>query len=141
MFKIIEQSVHFPVSPAKLFGMFLDSEKHSAMTGMPATIDPRPGGKFSAFDGMLEGTTLAIIPNQMIVQRWRSCMWKNNDLDSILVLKFQSRRKGCQLDLVHVNVPTHDFEGVVKGWPKYYWKPMRAYLKKRLDKAVVRLKK
>jgi hypothetical protein len=34
-----------------------------------------------------------------------------------------------RIDLAHVNVPKHDFRGVTEGWPKYYWKPLRHYLK------------
>ena len=36
---------------------------------------------------------------------------------------------GGRIDLVQVGVPPHDHRGVTQGWPKYYWKPWRAYLK------------
>ena len=55
--------------------------------------------------------------------------FRRGDLDSTLVLTFNKKGKGCQLDLVHVNVPRHDFKGVTEGWKKYYWAPMRKYLK------------
>ena len=129
MLKTIEQSVYFPASPARLFDIFLDQKRHAAMTGAPVKLQRKPGGKFTAFGGMLEGTTLAIIPNRLIVQRWRSTGWKKKDLDSTLILTFNKKGKGCQVDLVHVNVPTHDFRGVTKGWKTYYWIPLRAYLK------------
>jgi len=31
---------------------------------------------------------------------------------------------------VHANVPKHDHAGVTKGWKKYYWEPLRRYLKR-----------
>ena len=52
------------------------------------------------------------------------------DPDSILIIKFIGTVKGCRVELVHVNVPDQDFEGVKKGWAKHYWQPWRAYLKK-----------
>ena len=104
-------------------------KKHSAFTGGPVSLDPRPGGKFHAFGGMLEGTILAIVPNRLIVQQWRSTHFKKGDLDSTLILTFNKRGKGCQLDMVHANVAKQDFKGVTNGWKKYYWEPLRAYLK------------
>jgi activator of HSP90 ATPase len=130
MLKTIEQSVYFPASPKELFQIYIDPKKHAAMTGAPVTLQARTGGKFAAFGGMLSGTMVAIVPNRLIVQQWRSMMFKKNDLDSTLVLSFIPVGKGCRIDLVHVNVPKHDFLGVTRGWPKYYWKPLRAYLKK-----------
>ena len=35
-----------------------------------------------------------------------------------------------RIELVHVNVPEHDFAGVSEGWHIYYWVPWRAYLRK-----------
>jgi len=130
MLRTIEQSVHFPASPAEVFEIFIDPKKHAAMTGAPVTLQARPGGTFEAFGGALRGTMLAIIPNRLIVQQWRSTVFKKTDLDSTLVLRFTAVGKGCRIDLVHVNVPKHDFLGVTRGWPKYYWTPLRAYLKK-----------
>ena len=47
-------------------------------------------------------------------------------LDSILTIRFSDVAKGGRIDLVHVNVPQHDHGGVTKGWPKYYWAPLKA---------------
>src|ERR1700676_40688 len=77
MTKIIEQAASFPnVTPAELYGFFMDSAKHSAATGMPAKVSGKVGGKWSAFGGMILGKTLALVPNRMIVQAWRSSAGK-----------------------------------------------------------------
>jgi activator of HSP90 ATPase len=59
-------------TPAMLYELFMDSAKHSAATGMPAKISAKVGGKWSAFGGMIHGKTLALVPNKMTVQTWRS---------------------------------------------------------------------
>lgn len=41
------------------------------------------------------------------------------------------RNRG-RIELVHVNVPSHDYHGVNKGWKNYYWKPWRKYLARKL---------
>ncbi|MGA2231352.1 MAG: SRPBCC domain-containing protein [Tepidisphaeraceae bacterium] len=129
MLKTIVQSVRFAASAGELYDIYLDPARHAAVTGAPVKISAKTGSKFSAFDGMLSGRMLFTISAQLIVQRWRSCMFHEGDLDSILVLRFIQDGKRGRIDLVHANVPNHDFAGVTEGWEKYYWKPLRAYLK------------
>ena len=128
MTRPIQQTVFLKALPAELFDSYLDSRRHSAITGAPAKLGRRAGDKFTAFDGELLGRNLLVVPKQMIVQAWRSRHWKAGDQDSILVLKFAKAPGGGRIDLVHVNVPSHDHKGVTQGWPHYYWNPWKAYL-------------
>jgi activator of HSP90 ATPase len=123
-------------TPADLYELFMDSAKHSAATGMPAKISRSVGGKWSAFGGRICGKNLALLPNQIIVQTWRSTAWKEADPDSILVAQFEkSASGGATIYLTHVGVPEYDRKGVTQGWIKYYWDPWRKYLKGRKRKA------
>ena len=132
MKRAIEQSIIFAkTTPAELYELFMDSTKHSTATGMPAKINRRVGGKWSAFGGMISGTTLALAPNRTILQTWRSSAWKTADPDSILVVRFEKTRNGAAVHLAHVGVPQYDYKGVTQGWVKYYWKPWKKYLKAR----------
>jgi activator of HSP90 ATPase len=132
MTPVIEQAVSFPnVTPAELYGFFMDSAKHSAATGMPAKVDGKVGGKWSAFGGMILGKTLALVPHRMIVQAWRSSAWKKTDPDSILVVRFERTKTGAAAYLAHVGVPPYDHRGVTEGWKKYYWQPWKKYLQER----------
>lgn len=117
-------------SPAKLYSTFMTTAKHTAATGMPAKISPKVGGKWSAFGGMILGKNLVLIPNRMVVQTWRSSAWKKSDPDSILVVSFEKAPGGAQIALDHAGVPSYDYDGVTKGWVKYYWEPWKAYLGK-----------
>jgi activator of HSP90 ATPase len=130
MTRPIVQSVTFKASPKELFALFTDSKKHSASTGSKASVSAKAGAKWTAFDGMILGKNLAVVPGRMIVQAWRASHWKDSDLDSILVMNFSAAAGGGKVDLFHVGVPQHDHKGVTNGWPKYYWKPWKAYLKK-----------
>ena len=133
---VIEQAASFPnVTPADLYELFMDSAKHSAATGAPAKISRRVGGKWSAFDGMIVGKNLLLVPNQMIVQTWRSTAWKKADLDSILVVCFEKYYTGAAVHLAHVGVPPYDHKGVTQGWMNYYWKPWKDYLRARKRKS------
>lgn len=128
MTEAIQQSAEFKASPNTLFETYVDSRKHSKVTGAPAKVSRKPGARFTAFAGALRGKNLLIVPKKMIVQSWRSSAFKKSDADSILVITFSKTRSGARVDLLHVNVPEHDHKSGTEGWPKYYWEPWRAYL-------------
>lgn len=48
-----------------------DHAAFAALTGMPAGIDPNPGGAFKTFGGLIVGRNIELLPNQRIVQAWR----------------------------------------------------------------------
>lgn len=133
MVNVIQQSVTFRAVPAVLFELYMDAEKHTTATGSKAVISKLPGRRFTAFNGVLSGRNLLIVPRRMIVQSWRSRSWKRADPDSILMLFFSRTPSGGCVDLVHVNVPDHDYKGISEGWEKYYWQPWREYLQRKLD--------
>jgi activator of HSP90 ATPase len=133
MTKPIVQTAKFSASAQELYDIYMNPKRHAAFTGAPVKISPKPGTRFEAFGGMLEGSTLSVIPGKLIVQRWRSENFHKSDMDSILILTFSDEGKKGRIDLVHVNVPEQDHAGVTEGWKKYYWGPMREYLESNGD--------
>ncbi len=134
MRNVIQQSVVLPASAESLFQMYLDPAAHAAITGNAVTIGAEPGAAFSAFGGQLSGTILAVVRPRLIVQAWRSTKFHAVDPDSTLILSFTPDDFDAthgRIDLVHLDVPDHDFQDVTEGWPKYYWTPWREYLLQR----------
>ena len=129
--KLVKQSIVLPAPARELYAMYLSSRKHSAITGQKVTIGARPGAKFKAFNGVLSGRILQTIPGRLIVQAWRSSAFHKRDPDSTLILRFSGKDKKGRIDLMHVNVPDHDYRGVNNGWKQYYWKPWRQLLRRR----------
>ena len=128
MTKPIHQSITLPAKAAQIFDTFLDANAHGTVVGSKVSITRREGDRWKAFDGMLPGRNLRIVPERLIVQSWRSSGWKKDDDDSILVLAFSDTPEGGRIELTHVNVPTHDHRGVTEGWEKYYWRPWKKRL-------------
>jgi uncharacterized protein YndB with AHSA1/START domain len=126
--RTIQIAASLPAPPERLFEMYLDPVEHAAFTGAPVTISDQPGSDFRAFDGVLTGTVLQVVPKRLIVQAWRSSHWGVMDVDSTLVLSFLPEADGGRIELTQVNVVNHDFAGVSQGWEKFYWTPWRAYL-------------
>jgi hypothetical protein len=108
--------------------MYIDPAKHAAITGAPVTISAEPGSPFRAFNGALTGAMLQIIPQRLVIQSWRSTKFNDGDPDSTLILAFTPEGTNGRIDLVHLDVPAHNYHGVVEGWETHYWGPWRRYL-------------
>jgi hypothetical protein len=113
--------------------MYLDPSAHAAFTGFPVAIGSGPGSPFHAFNKQISGQILAVVRPRLVVQSWRSVKFDDADPDSTLILTFTSESANVgegRIDLVHLDVPEHDFDGVTEGWQKHYWGPWRTYLEK-----------
>ncbi len=128
MRNIIFQTVVLPASAETLFEMYLDPSVHQAITGAPVAIGDERGAPFEAFNGSLTGTTIEVVEPTLIVQSWRSTEFKDTDPDSTLILSFTPKGNEGQIDLIHLDVPDQDYDGVNEGWEKYYWRPWRDYI-------------
>jgi activator of HSP90 ATPase len=131
---IIQKVVFKNTSPKVIYELYMDPKKHAALTGAPAKIQAKVGGKFSAYSGGLTGTILHLEKDKMIVQTWRSDAFKKTDVDSMLFIQLEAKGKDTILRMVHGNVPEQDYAGVTDGWPTYYWEPMKEHLKKKTTK-------
>jgi activator of HSP90 ATPase len=130
MRNVIRQTVVLPAPAKTLFEMYLDPAAHQAITGAPVDIGYERGSNFRAFDGALTGTMLEVVKPRLIIQSWRSKVFKAGNPDSTLILSFTPEADEGRIDLIHIDVPDHDYDGVAQGWEKYYWTPWRAYLAK-----------
>jgi activator of HSP90 ATPase len=122
---ITRQSVGSAAPAAALFAAYLDPHRHAAMTGSPVVISKKAGPRFSAFKGALSGTMLTIVEPTLIVQSWRPSVLKRDDDDSTLILLFRQDGDRRRIELAHLDVPDHDYDGVSGGWRRYSSTPCR----------------
>ena len=71
----LHQEVPFEDTPGRIYDILLDSKQFAACTGMPAEIDPKAGGAFSTFGGMIEGRNIELVSGRRLVQAWRPTHW------------------------------------------------------------------
>jgi activator of HSP90 ATPase len=125
----IFKTVVLPAPADKLYEMYMDPELHAAFTGETAKISEVAGSVFEAFGGLLLGTTLQVVKSRLIVQSWRSVNFARDDPDSTLIISFTPDEDGeGRIDLVHLDVPESDFQGVSGGWESRYFTPWLTYL-------------
>ncbi len=125
----IFKTVVLPAPAETLYDMYMDPEIHGAFTGAPAKISEVAGSPFEAFGGLLLGTMLQVVKPRLIVQSWRSVNFAEEDPDSTLIISFTPEVDGeGRIDLVHLDVPEDDYQGVSGGWESRYFTPWLSYL-------------
>ena len=125
----ISVSAVLPVKRATLYNAWLDSKEHTAFTGAQARVDPKVGGKFSAWDGYITGKTLLLKRGQKIVQSWRTTDFPEGSPDSRLVILFDVTPTGTRIVLEHTDIPDGQGKSYRAGWKDYYLMPMKQYYK------------
>ncbi|HZM22774.1 MAG TPA: SRPBCC family protein [Anaerolineales bacterium] len=119
-----------PAKASDIYEAWLNSEGHTAITGSPAHVDGKVGGKFTAWDGYIFGTTLEVTPNQRIIQSWRTSEFPDDAPDSRVEVLFEEVPGGTKITLTHSDMPEDQVESYKQGWDDFYFKPMKQYFGK-----------
>lgn len=118
-------TIELSASPDQVFDAWLSSEKHTAMTGGVAHVDPAIGGAFDAWDGYITGETLELESGRRIRQTWRTSHFAPNDPDSTIDVELEPVGDSTLLTLTHSNVPEGQTGYEESGWQQYYFEPMK----------------
>jgi activator of HSP90 ATPase len=123
----LHEEVELKSTPQRIYEVLLDAKQFAAFTGMPAEIDPKPGGAFSMFGGQIVGRNVELVPNQRIVQAWRPTHW-DPGIYSIAAFAFKPKAGGTLVVLDHKGFPEGDFDHLEWGWHNHYWEPLKKFL-------------
>lgn len=130
-----------PASADRVYAAWLDSSEHTRMTGGKAVVDPRVGGEHSAWDGYIEGKILALEPGRRIVQSWRTSDFPLGAGDSRLEVHLLDVPEGCEIAIIHTEIPEGQGARYESGWDDHYFVPMAKYFGKPKPKAKAKPKK
>ena len=122
----------FPASPREIYDAWLSSA-HGKMVGSTATVDPRVGGAFTAWDGYIRGTTLELEPYRRIVQAWRTTEFSAASPDSRLELLLEQVEGGTRLTIRHTEIPEGQSASLEQGWIDHYFRPMKEYFARKRE--------
>jgi activator of HSP90 ATPase len=89
----------------------------------PAEISREAGGMFKLFGGYITGRQVEFVPNERIVQAWRTGGW-NPGVYSIA--KFELVEQGSETKIIfdHTGFPQGEAEVLASGWKAHYWEPL-----------------
>ena len=119
-----------PATPRRVYQAWLDGELHGAMTGGAATVEAaRVGGAFTAWDGYIEGTILALEPGRRIVQSWRSSDFPEGTPASRLEVALTRAEGGTRVTIRHSEIPAGQGGSYLDGWSEHYLAPMLRFFR------------
>lgn len=113
----------FPATPKEIYNAWLDSAKHTLMTGGEAICSKNLGDDFSAWDGYITGSNLDLIENSEITQTWRTTEFDEFDEDSLVVISLLATSEGTEVTIDHCNIPEGQTQ-YEQGWVDHYFTPM-----------------
>lgn len=126
----IELSRFLPAPPLRIYDAWLDAADHAAMTGARATVESREvGGRFTAWDGYIDGSHVALEPGLRIVQSWRSDDFPADALDSLVEVLLAPEGEGSRITIRHADVPAGQGPGLLEAWDEYYLVPMERFFR------------
>lgn len=74
------------------------------------------------------GVNVELVPNERIVQAWRSADWPAG-VYSIARFQLNAQGAGTQLVFDHIGFPAGQKDHLAAGWEANYWSLMKKYLK------------
>src|SRR5262249_32351942 len=105
----------------------MNSKKHQSLSGQPANISRKVGGRFTAWSKHISGMNPGLHPGKKIGQAWRAPGWWP-DHYSIAIFDLRPFRGGPRLEFTQIGIPPHRYSGHYRGWIETYWTPMKEML-------------
>ena len=93
----------------------------------PAEISREVGGTFALFGGYITGRHVELVPNERIVQAWRTDGWAPG-VYSIAKFELVEQGSGTKIIFDHTGFPQGEAEVLASGWKAHYWEPLEKLL-------------
>jgi uncharacterized protein YndB with AHSA1/START domain len=130
-FAVIRQRALIDATPEEVYQAYVDPKKHGEFTGSRATGTPRVGGKFTAWDGYIDGKYVELKKGKKIVHEWTTTEWPEGYPPSVVELTLKPRGKKTELTMVHSKAPAEQADSYAQGWTDWYWEPLKKYFSER----------
>jgi uncharacterized protein YndB with AHSA1/START domain len=89
----------------------------------PTQISRQLGGAFTLFGGYIVGRHIELVPNELIVQAWRTGSW-DRGIYSIVRFQLAEQGAGTRIMFDHTGFPSGEAEHLAAGWQANYWTPI-----------------
>ena len=135
----IHQERVFTANRKRIYAALLDAKQFDKVVELsgvmkalhlgnkPSEISSEPGGQFALFGGYITGRNVELVPNERIVQAWRTGSWPTG-IYSIAKFEFIEQGTGTKLVFDHTGFPKGEAESLSSGWMSHYWEPLAKLL-------------
>src|SRR5580658_2446834 len=130
VFKASRKRIYEALTDAKQFDKVI--QLSGVMQSMhlgdkPAEISHEVGGAFALFGGYITGRHVEFVPNERIVQAWRTGGWPPG-VYSIAKFELVEQGLGTKIVFDHTGFPKGEAEVLASGWKAHYWEPIEKLL-------------
>jgi len=129
VFKASRKRVYEALTDAKQFDKVIQLSgvlQSMHLGDKPAEISREVGGAFALFGGYITGRHVELVPNQRIVQAWRTGGWAPGVYS---IAKFELvEGSGTKIVFDHSGFPKGEAEVLASGWKAHYWEPLQKLL-------------
>jgi activator of HSP90 ATPase len=130
VFKASRRRVYEALTDAKQFDKVI--QLSGVMQSMhlgdkAAEITREVGGAFTLFGGYITGRQVELVPNERIVQAWRTGGWPPG-IYSIAKFELVEQGSGTKIVFDHTGFPKGEAEVLASGWKAHYWEPIEKLL-------------
>jgi uncharacterized protein YndB with AHSA1/START domain len=129
MCKTIQLKVRFNAPPERVYQLLTDARAQRAFSGSPASIDLRPGGRFSIQAGRITGIVVDLEPKKRVVQAWRERGFPVGIFSMATFNLTPTPQGGTELKLTHRGVPKELIPRISTEWRTLHWEKMKRYLR------------
>ncbi|WP_103070418.1 SRPBCC family protein [Aquimarina sediminis] len=125
---IYQKTVFENRNASELYDIYMDDHKHKEAVHPKARECSLKNCTFKERHGKI----IHSVKDNIIIQLWRSDgPWKPEDMDSLVILKFNQINDNAEIELNHLYIPENARQFVNKdAWDFLYWNPIKEYLKK-----------
>jgi activator of HSP90 ATPase len=110
-------------TPSDIYSTLMDGKRHGALSGQPAKISSRVGGKWNVGHD-LEGKNVKLTKDRRIVQTWRANSWPKTN-HSKVTFALTRTAGGTKITFTQTGVPSPFYKEISTGWKRYYWGPLK----------------
>jgi uncharacterized protein YndB with AHSA1/START domain len=130
VFKASRKRVYEALTDAKQFDKVI--QLSGVMQSMhlgdkPTEISREVGGAFTLFGGYITGRHVELVPNERIVQAWRTGRWAPG-VYSIAKFELVEQGSGTKIVFDHTGFPKGEAVTLASGWKAHYWEPLEKLL-------------
>jgi activator of HSP90 ATPase len=135
----IHQEAVFKASRKRVYEALLDTKQFDKVIqlsgvmksmppgGKPTEISREVGGAFTLFGGYITGRHVELVPNERIVQAWRTGGW-DPGVYSIVKFELVELGSGTKIVFDQTGFPKGAAEELAAGWKAHYWEPLEKLL-------------
>eukprot|EP01087_Luapelamoeba_hula_P014831 TRINITY_DN43_c0_g1_i1.p1 TRINITY_DN43_c0_g1~~TRINITY_DN43_c0_g1_i1.p1 ORF type:complete len:347 (-),score=59.08 TRINITY_DN43_c0_g1_i1:59-1099(-) len=114
--KSIDFKSRFRASTDDVFDALTNVGKVQAYTQSSASVDLKPGGKFSMFSNNITGEYVEVVPGEKLVMKWRNSSWPSDHYSRVTLKLERDEDKNTILALNQTGIPSSDLDRTQLAW-------------------------